>query len=299
MSLTALILILLSAGLHACWNFISKSSKPSALFFLIATCASLVLFMPFLIWSLNGTIFSLPGTFWILLVVTGFFQTLYYVGLASAYRCGDISLVYPLVRALPVLIVPSVCFLIAFGERLSAGALGGMFLICAGCVVIPMNSFSEWNVKDYTGPAMRWVVPAAVGTVGYTITDSAAIKMLSDAGIGKLTPLVYTSWEAAAILPWLILCILFFRRERGQRRNFEGKRILKPVSAGIICTISYLLVLASMLFVSNVSYVAAFRQLSIPLGVILGVVILKEKITVPRFAGTCLIVAGLVFTAIF
>ena len=53
-----------------------------------------------------------------------------------------------------------------------------------------------------------------------------------------------------------------------------------------------------MPLVSNVSYVQAFRQMSLPLGVAAGIFILKEKCPPVRLAGVGAIVAGLVIAAL-
>jgi uncharacterized membrane protein len=50
--------------------------------------------------------------------------------------------------------------------------------------------------------------------------------------------------------------------------------------------------------VENVSYLQAFRQLSLPLGVAMGIVFLHEKFTLPKVIGVLMIVAGLIMTVI-
>ena len=62
--------------------------------------------------------------------------------------------------------------------------------------------------------------------------------------------------------------------------------------------LGYSLVLIAMSFVKNVSYVVAFRQLSIPIGVILGAVILKERMYPLRVVGTAILFVGLVLVAV-
>ncbi len=49
-----------------------------------------------------------------------------------------------------------------------------------------------------------------------------------------------------------------------------------------------------MAIVSNVSYVAAFRQLSIPIGAGFGIVLLKEPCHKPRICGVATILIGLI-----
>ena len=63
-------------------------------------------------------------------------------------------------------------------------------------------------------------------------------------------------------------------------------------------TAAYLLVLAAMGMVSNVSFLQAFRQMSLPLGVAAGIFFLHEKVSGPKLAGTFLVVCGLILTVI-
>ena len=62
---------------------------------------------------------------------------------------------------------------------------------------------------------------------------------------------------------------------------------------GVGIYLTYSLVLISMAFVSNVSYVVAFRQISIPLGVMLSVLILQEAAYLPKFVGVAVMFVGL------
>ena len=57
---------------------------------------------------------------------------------------------------------------------------------------------------------------------------------------------------------------------------------------------AYALILLAMGFVTNVSYIQAFRQMSLPLGVLAGVFILKEPCSQAKLIGIILIVAGLI-----
>ena len=51
-------------------------------------------------------------------------------------------------------------------------------------------------------------------------------------------------------------------------------------------------------YVANINYVAAFRQLSIPLGAIFGMSLLKESRHPPKLVGVSIIFLGLVVAAI-
>ena len=51
-------------------------------------------------------------------------------------------------------------------------------------------------------------------------------------------------------------------------------------------------------FVTNVSYIQAFRQMSLPLGVLAGILILKESHPPVKLAGIALVVGGLLLTSL-
>ncbi|MCP4627903.1 MAG: hypothetical protein GY850_30955 [bacterium] len=76
----------------------------------------------------------------------------------------------------------------------------------------------------------------------------------------------------------------------------SGKSAAAITGIGIYLT--WGLVLVSMNYVVNVSYVAAFRQLSIPLGAIFSMTLLKEPRYLPKKAGIAAIFIGLVLAGI-
>ena len=77
-------------------------------------------------------------------------------------------------------------------------------------------------------------------------------------------------------------------------QSFKGAAAI----TGIGIYLGWGLVLVSMNFVSNVSYVAAFRQLSIPLGAMFGMVFLKEPRYLPKVVGIAAIFFGLVLAGV-
>ena len=62
--------------------------------------------------------------------------------------------------------------------------------------------------------------------------------------------------------------------------------------------LSYLLILISLAYADDVAYVVAFRQLSIPLGALAGVVLLGEPAHRPKIVGVGLLFVGLVLAAL-
>jgi uncharacterized membrane protein len=104
-------------------------------------------------------------------------------------------------------------------------------------------------------------------------------------------------FEGLSTSMWLLVPLVVLKTER--RRLADALRTdtrrAAIVGAGIYFT--YSLVLISMAFVTNVSYVVAFRQLSVPLGVTLGVLVLREPRHTPKFVGVALMSLGLFLVA--
>jgi len=82
--------------------------------------------------------------------------------------------------------------------------------------------------------------------------------------------------------------------ERESLRRMPRRGLGQALLVGVGIYLAYTLVLISMAFVAEVSYVVAFRQLSIPLGTLLGVVLLGEPGHVPKSVGVAVTFAGLV-----
>ena len=94
----------------------------------------------------------------------------------------------------------------------------------------------------------------------------------------------------------MFLIVLASRREREELKRIA--RSWTPYVAGVFTALAYILVLLAMNQVTNVCYIQAFRQMSLPLGVAAGIFILKEKCPPVRLAGVGAIVTGLVIAAL-
>ncbi|MFH1567951.1 MAG: multidrug DMT transporter permease [Gemmatimonadota bacterium] len=300
MTPTAAILILLSAGLHAGWNLLGKRQHPTAAFFLVTSVAGCVFLGPLAVLH-AATLTAFPPAVWAMLAVTGSFQCLYYAALAGAYRTGHMSIAYPLARSAPLLVVTAVVLVMGKGDQVGWGCLAGMGLVVAGSFLLPMRRFGDLRLANYLNRSCLLALVAAVGTAGYSMVDDEALRRLRgtaglDLGHTELV-LLYAFLEAASSLAWLVLWVLVAPSER----RALGAQVRRPgpaLLAGAAIYVTYALVLVSMAFVSNVSYVVAFRQLSIPLGTVLGVVVLEEPAHVPKFAGVATISAGLMLVAL-
>jgi drug/metabolite transporter (DMT)-like permease len=233
-----------------------------------------------------------------LALMTGFFLASYFAALAGAYRRGDISLAYPLARSSPVIVVAFVTVVLGKGHEVGWWCNIGIVLVVAGCFMVPMKDFSDFHLQNYLNVCCLMAFIAALGTSGYTIVDDEALRRLRGLPGTPFEPVdatvMYLVLEGVSCCLWLGVFVLLSTKER---RNFSDiLRFSKGPTAltGIGMYVTYGLVLASMAYVRNVSYVAAFRQLSIPLGAILGMCALKEPRYLPKVIGVATIFVGLV-----
>jgi drug/metabolite transporter (DMT)-like permease len=301
MTTIATLLLIISAFTHAGWNFISKKEHPTQAFYLVANTMGVICILPILFYHASLLSF-VPLSVWIIVILSGFFLASYLKALAGAYRAGDISIAYPLARSLPVVFV----FLItlAMGKSQPPGGWFwvGMILIVAGCITLPLKAFGDFQFSNYVNLCCLLAVLAAMGTACYTIADDMALRYLRALPGQPMGPvegtLVYLVLEGISCSLWQGLFVVINRQERKSMgevlTSFKGPAAL----TGMGIYLTYGIVLISMNYVSNVSYVAAFRQLSIPMGAILGMLFLKERRYPPKIAGVAAIFFGLVIAGI-
>ena len=301
MSATAIVLVLISAVVHASWNFIGKRSKPMAAFFAIASFTGFLLLVPFAVawWS---TLVAAPTSVWLRLIPAGFFQMLYFVGLAGAYRTGDMSVAYPIARALPVMLVPAVSLVIGQGEPIPPLSLAGMAGVAAGVFVVAQPTFRGFSWRSFGARWFAFAVLAGIGTSGYSMVDDAALRefrAVLDPQIGSFrAPVLYAMLESLATALNLVIASVLVRGLRCTLREVRAVPVRAAIVSGLGIVVAYGIVLAALGFAANVSYVVAFRQVSLPIGGFLAVILLQERVSVTRVVGTLVLLVGLVVIAL-
>ena len=301
MTPVAAMLVIISAFGHATWNLLGKRMNPSPVFFCLANGWGALLLSPYIV-AQRAALPQLPVTFWLLLVATGLCQALYFIALAHAYRTGDMSLAYPLLRALPVLLVAPVTLWLGQGEPIGQVGLVGMVLVALGCLILPLPGFRRLGGGAYWTLCTLFALVAALGTTGYTVIDDAALRQLGSLGeLGLATgarTLLFVSLQEWSIALMMGLYLLIRPVERTDLSHIWRRDRYRAALTGVIMVSTYGLVLLAMNWASNVSYVAAFRQLSIPLGALLGMTIQGEGRQPPKLWGIGIIFVGLVLVAV-
>ncbi|MCW8346916.1 EamA family transporter [Vibrio sp. ZSDZ65] len=299
MTFYAVLLVVFSALLHAGWNVLGKSNNGSGYSFTLgASLAPFILLLPYLVWCLSVIGFNnLTLSFWSLLFFSAVGQVVYLVGLLRAYNLGDIGVIYPIARALPVLMVGVIT--VAIGQALTFNAWLGFSILTLGCLLVPMRHFKDFRLRSYVNLSVFWAFIAAVGTTIYSVVDKQALSWLqyeTDGLSSHQVAIFFLGMQFAAIAIVLITWLLLTGKRHELALTWQYR--YRSATAGIMMALTYGMVLFAMTMVDNVSYVVALRQVSIIFGVLMGIWFLNEKWFYTRGVGVSLVLVGLLIALV-
>ncbi|MEO5700219.1 MAG: EamA family transporter [Casimicrobiaceae bacterium] len=268
-------LAVLGAGvLHAGWNALLKSARGGEPMLDTATVVAgsalwgLVL-LPFL---------PIPDpAAWKFAALSSVIHFAYYVTLAQAYRVGDLSFAYPLMRGTAPLLV-AVLGIVLLGEWPTLHAALGIVLICAGIMSIAFGRRGR-----HPPAAAAWALANAAIIASYTLVDGAGARASGNA-LGYVAWLIFL--ESLPFLLWVRL--RYGSRAVGYVRVAWRRGLL--AGAGSIA--AYGIVLWAMTL-APVAAVAALRETSVLFAALIGAIWLREGFGVARFAGAASVVVGI------
>ncbi|MCC6446683.1 MAG: EamA family transporter [Armatimonadetes bacterium] len=290
MSQFVILLVLCSTVMHAGWNLLARRERAESAFFNRMLLAVAVGGLVPMVIS-EGMARSFGLRVWGCLAGSGICCGLYYLYLARAYASSDFTIVYPLARALPVILVGLGD--VMRGRYPTVWGWGGMAMVVGGCLLVPLRSFRDFSVQRYLNRTGLWVALTALGTFGYTLFDKMAAEVVRQG-----------PWTAARYGYFFFLVsyaayILFLRPSL--KETFSGNSVgwLLPVLAGLLNFGAYWLILWAYQLSPYASYIVAFRQFSIVIGVVLAFLLYHERGAGVRLSGTLVIALGLILIGVW
>jgi drug/metabolite transporter (DMT)-like permease len=277
-SIGVLALVLLAAVLHAAWNAMMKvAESPLGLAARATTFGALATLVPVTaIWLWQGRP-GMPAAAWVLVILSGGLELLYFIALTTAYQRGELSVVYPIARGTAPLLAVGVGLLI-LGERIHAVALVGIVLLLAGI----------WSVRRPSA-ASAAIVPALI--TGVLI---AAYSSVDRVGVRLTSPWVY-GWFLWALEAVFLQLYARVARVPGASLRIQPSRSLL---VGVLMTGAYFLILFA-LSVAPLAIIAPLRESAIVLVAAWGIWRLGERRGAwIRIAGAAGIVVGIALLAI-
>ena len=265
MTAAALALVVVSAFVHASWNFLLKKSGGGTGLITAASLLSLAIYAPLVAAVTWYTGYDFKPVHLALMFGSGMIHTVYFLMLDRAYRSGgDLSIVYPLARATGPLLTILVA-IVLLGERPGPTALVGALLIGASALVLTGNPFA-WH-KSEARHAVGFALLTGFTIAVYTIWDKSSVAAW------LIPPLLY-DWGANASR-CLVLVPFTRRRAPGAMTAAWDERRGTIVAIALLSPLSYILVLTAMVF-TPVSLVAPAREISILFAALMGAHLLRE-----------------------
>ena len=285
MTSVAMAIVLVSAILHAGWNLLAKKSHRKIVFIWWFLLVAAVLYLPMFLYFWPQTTVTAAG--WSYTFASGVIHFLYFYFLGRAYQSGDLSLVYPLSRAIAPVVVALLAVTFA-GEQIGTAGYLGIVLVVGGIIIIHLRSFSRKALIEPLA-ALRDAASVWAILTGLTI---AAYSLVDKVGVGLVAPPVYI--YLMTLITWLLLTPFVLLTEAGQIMAEWHKNRIPIVVVAILVIASYLMILFA-LRIANVSYVVVVREMSIVFSVLMGIFLLKEPYGKQKVLGSLLIIIG-VFT---
>jgi len=274
------VLVLAAAVLHATWNAIAHSAEDRLVGFALISTSTLVL----------GIVMVLVGKpvdrhyFWLAALSAGL-HVAYLLLLMASYQVADLSRAYPLSRGTGVALT-AVASIVLPRSPLGLDVIVGTGLVVLGLIGVTLAGPRLTVADDARG------IAAALGTgvaiAGYTVVDGLSVS-------GGAPVVAYAGW-LMLLQSWVVPVYAVAKRGRALL-TVSRRQVLYGLGGGVVSLAAYGLVLLAQTS-GELAAIAALRELSIGLGVLIGVFVLHEAAARKRLLPALVLTAGAVVLAL-
>lgn len=268
-------LVLLAAIAHASWNALLKKSKSG--FLTVAVIGACGCFI-----GLIGAAFlPYPGPeVWPYLITSVAIHVGYQIFLILAYRIGDLSLVYPIARGSAPMLVALFSALWA-KEHLSSLGLVGVLLVSVGLGAL---TFVRKSNQELQQKPIVYALLVSLFIAGYSVVDGIGARVSGNS-------LSYIAW--LFIMQSWPIAIIAYHQERGGVREHLKRFWKSDITAGIIGSIGYAIIIWAMSF-NKMAYVSALRETSVIFAVLIGSFMFHEPLGHKRLMCALVVTLGII-----
>ncbi|MDJ0821756.1 MAG: DMT family transporter [Paracoccaceae bacterium] len=202
----------------------------------------------------------------------------YQVFLLEAYKFGDLIKVYPLARGSAPLIVTVISYAV-LGIALTGSEILAVLVIATG---ILFQAFGRGNAGTDHGKTVLLALITGLFIAGYSLVDGIGAQRAG-------TSLGFYAWASTGNA--ILMAIYIFLREPAALRGIatHGKSVF--LLGGSASFIAY--AIATWAFTkAPIAVVTALRETSIAFAVLIGVFVLKERVTPIKLLSIGLILLG-------
>jgi drug/metabolite transporter (DMT)-like permease len=285
MSLVPLVLVVVAALIHAGWNLLAKRAAAAGPTFVFAyNVVAVVVYLPWVIWLLATREQTWSWPIVLCLLASAIIHLGYSLCLQRGYQVADLSVVYPIARGTGPLFSSIGAFILLQEPPTWLGVLGLVAVVAGiGCISTQGDLAAFRQPKGQEG--VRWGLGTGSLIAAYTVVDGYGVKVL---GIHP----VLLDWFSN-FLRLFILGPLLLRNPAQMMARMKGYWWL-ALGVGLFSPLSYILVLSAVDMGAPLSLVAPAREMSMMIGAIFGMMILREPVNAWRVAGCATIIAGVV-----
>ena len=285
MTLVSMCLIVLASLIHATWNLMAKRAAAVGPVFVFAyNLVSCVAYAPWVLYLLSTGTMQWDRTVLGFVLLSGLIHLAYSLALQRGYQQAELSVVYPVARGTgPMLSTLGAILLL--GEAPTAQVLAGLAAVVVGIGLIATRGDLSAFARPAGRAGVRWGTATGGLIASYTVVDAYAVKALG------IAPVVL-DWFANVLRFVLLLPLVLAnpRRALGAMRGFWWLAL----GVGLLSPLSYILVLAALETGAPLSVVAPMREMSMMVGALMGMVILRETVGPWRLVGCAVVIGGVV-----
>lgn len=273
MTLSVMIVVLLAALLHATWNFLVKSTSDKHLSMSAVVLGHTPFALIAILYSPLPDIESLPY-----IVAGALLHVGYQLFLLASYRVGDLSQVYPLARGVAPLIVAGVSVLF-LGVDLSGLELAAIVTIGSGIMSLALVRRSD-GMRNGKAAALSIITGCFIAS--YSLVDGLGAR---EAG----TALGF--YGCLSVVNAILFAVVMRWHRPGTVTRVVSREWRLSLAGGGASFFAYAMVIWAFTQ-APIALVTGVRETSIIFALLLGVVVLKERLDLMKVAATLLTLLG-------
>lgn len=294
MSALAVLLVLTAALVHATWNYFLKKANATRPFWWLVYIITAIITVPALFLYDPDSLKNITPIGWLVIALSAPIHVIYGQVLQIGYKKSDYSIVYPTARGTGPLITVLSAVLI-LGDRPSFWGWIGIILILGAIVLLAMPQKTDKNTQSLRiRSGIFWGALTGCFIAGYSFCDAWAVQQTTG-----LTPMSFyfpsIAVRALVFAPFIIMHANWKEESKEILTTPRLQKALAVVTVG--SPLAYILVLYAMTM-APLAYVAPSREVGMMIGVVLGGLLLKEKLSTTRLMGVIGMTLGVILVGL-
>ena len=269
------LLIFFAAFLHAIWNIIIKSLNNSLVGIAVKVFFQSIIFFP--------VIFFVPtpeGITWFYLIASALLHSLYFILLGVMYNREDLTFIYPIARGCAPVFVTILSFIFLVDVIPLLGVVG-ILIVSFALMLISLNNFKTKIDIKIIGISVFIAFIISI----YTFTDGVGVRSVENSSTFIVWNFFFGGWVSIGYVYLTNKQALF---------SLKIKDLFLITCATIISFSAYAIIIWSMKY-EPIGFVSSMRESSIIFASIIGLLILKEKISFIRIISSIMFFLGVAF----